>query len=375
MGTNKRILVYFKLFAMVDTSSFLRGLLKVQSIATDENFNRLHYKITATILLFFSLLISWAHFSGDAVDCDFPGRSHRSLDTYCYAHSTFLVERFITGTEREYVPHPGVAAHVKDDKLKFYGYYGWVYIVLFLQALSFYIPHYMWKSWEGGKLKMLTVELTSPVLRKDCIKENTEPLIDYFCSTLHSHNSYAYKYFFCEMLNFINAVGQICFMNVFIGEDFVYYGIDIIMFNREQIVGMTDPMERLFPVMTKCTYQTFGPSGTLENLEGMCTLTQNALNARIYAFLWFWFYILAIISAFVVICRVVILISRSIRLYVFQTSSSLNSGGDIDVVFHKLRIGDWFLLHMLQQNINPLAYKQLICGIAQHCDDSGVLDA
>lgn len=97
------------------------------------------------------------------------------------------------------------------------------------------------------------------------------------------------------------------------------------------------------------------------------------LNACFHAFLWFWFYISAIISAFAVICRIVTLIFRSnCRLYVFQISSSLNSGEDIDADFHTLRIGDWFVLHMLQQNVNPLAYKQLICGLAQHCNDSGV---
>lgn len=365
----------FELFTMLDVSSLLRGLLKVQSIATAGSFNRLHYQVTASILLFFSLVISWAHFSGDAVDCDFPGRPRGSLNTYCYAHSTFLVERFLTETTRENVPHPGISTHGKNDKLKFYGYYGWVYIVLFLQAISFYTPHYVWKSWEGGKLKTLTVGLTSPVLRKDCIKEKTEPLIDYFCSTLRSHNSYAYTFLFCEVLNFINAVGQICFMNVFIGEDFVYYGSDIIKFNRGETVGMTDPMQRLFPIMTKCIYETFGPSGTLTSLDGFCTLTQNALIAWIYAFLWFWFYILAIISAFVFVCRMVTLIFRSIRLHIFQKSSMMNSADDIYVVFHELRIGDWFLLHMLQQNVNPLAYKQLICGIAQRCDDSGIADA
>lgn len=357
---------------MLDATKLLRGLLKVHSVCTNENFNRLHYKITSTILLFFSLLISWAHFSGDAVDCDFPGRSPGSLNSYCYAHSTFLVERFLTATTGDNVPHLGVSPHIEGDKLKFYGYYRWIYIVLFLQAISFYIPHYMWKSWEGRKLKMFTAELTSPVIRKECIKEKTEPLIDYLRSTLHSHNSYAYKYFFCELLNLINVLGQICFMNAFIGEDFVYYGIDIIMFNREPTVGMTDPMERLFPVLTKCRYEMIGPSGTLQNLDGMCTLTQNALNAWIYAFLWFWFYILVITSAFVVICRIVTLVFHSIRLCVSRPSSSVNSGEDINIIFRKLRIGDWFVLHMLQKNVNPLAYKELIWGIARHCDDSGV---
>ena len=33
----------------------------------------------------------------------------------------------------------------------------------------------------------------------------------------------------------------------------------------------------------------YGPSGTIENKDGLCVLPLNIINEKIYVFLWFWF--------------------------------------------------------------------------------------
>lgn len=38
-------------------------------------------------------------------------------------------------------------------------YYQWVCIVFCFQALLFYIPRYLWKTWEGGRLRLLAKDL------------------------------------------------------------------------------------------------------------------------------------------------------------------------------------------------------------------------
>lgn len=85
-------------------------------------------------------------------------------------------------------------------------------ILLFLfQAVMFYIPRYLWKIWEGGKVKMLVMQLNSPILDDEVKRDRKTMLVDYFSLNLHNHNFYAFRFFLCEVLNFVNVIGQIYF--------------------------------------------------------------------------------------------------------------------------------------------------------------------
>lgn len=46
-----------------------------------------------------------------------------------------------------------------DDLVISQKYYQWVCIVFCFQALLFYIPRYLWKNWEGGRLRLLVKDL------------------------------------------------------------------------------------------------------------------------------------------------------------------------------------------------------------------------
>lgn len=83
--------------------------------------------------------------------------------------------------------------------------------MLLFQAIMFYIPRYLWKVWEGGKVKMLVMQLNCPIVDDSCKRDQKSMLVNYFALNLHNHNFYAYRFFFCEILNFINVVGQIYF--------------------------------------------------------------------------------------------------------------------------------------------------------------------
>ena len=57
-----------------------------------------------------------------------------------------------------------------------------------------------------------------------------------------------------------------------------------------------DPMSRVFPRVTKCTFHKYGGSGTIQNLDALCVLGMNILSEKIYVFLWFWLIILSIVT-------------------------------------------------------------------------------
>lgn len=50
------------------------------------------------------------------------------------------------------------AKHEKDEVIE-HSYYQWVGVVLFLQALTFYISHLFWKIWEKSKCFFVVVRI------------------------------------------------------------------------------------------------------------------------------------------------------------------------------------------------------------------------
>lgn len=80
-----------------------------------------------------------------------------------------------------------------------------------LQAGMFYLPRYIWKSCEGGRVRSLVQELNLPIVRGDLKQARVTLAVEYFANNFHHHNLYAYQFIVCELLNFVNVVGQIFF--------------------------------------------------------------------------------------------------------------------------------------------------------------------
>lgn len=64
------------------------------------------------------------------------------------------------------LPHPGIGPIYPNDEVKHHAYYQWVPFVLFAQAIFFYLPHLLWRTWEGGKIKKLVDGLQRAILSR-----------------------------------------------------------------------------------------------------------------------------------------------------------------------------------------------------------------
>jgi hypothetical protein len=78
-----------------------------------------------------------------------------------------------------------------------------------LQAILFYIPRWLWKNWEAGKVSALRMDLNLGIISDVEKKLKKKLLIDYLYSNLKHHNFWAYRYFFCEFLALLNVSGRI----------------------------------------------------------------------------------------------------------------------------------------------------------------------
>uniref|UniRef100_A0A224XSQ0 Innexin n=2 Tax=Panstrongylus TaxID=65342 RepID=A0A224XSQ0_9HEMI len=351
---------------MFDVFGNLKGLLRIDSVCIDNNVFRLHYKATVIILVAFSLLVTSRQYIGDPIDCLVDEIPLNVMDTYCWIYSTFTIPNRLGGTVGKDVVQPGVASHVEgEDEVKYHKYYQWVCFVLFFQAILFYIPRYLWKTWEGGRIKMLVLDLNCPVISEDCKEDRKKLLVDYFTSNLHTQNFYAIRFFICEVLNFVNVLAQIYFMDFFLDGEFTTYGSDVVRFTEMEPEEREDPMARVFPKVTKCTFYKYGPSGTVQRFDGLCVLPLNIVNEKIYVFLWFWFILLTLLSGLSLIYRIAVVVGPQIRLYLLRARSRLSPQDHIETITKKCQIGDWFVLYQLGKNMDAIIFKELLADLAK----------
>ena len=78
-----------------------------------------------------------------------------------------------------------------------------------LQAILFYIPRWLWKNWEAGKIQALMMDLDLGIISEVEKRQKKKLLLDYLYSNLKNHNFWAYRYFFCELLGLINVIGKL----------------------------------------------------------------------------------------------------------------------------------------------------------------------
>ena len=208
---------------------------------------------------------------GDPIDCIVDGVPGGIMDTYCWIHSTLSIPSRWVGEEGKVVPHPGISpiADLGDgEEVKYHKYYQWVCFVLFLQAAITYIPRYLWKSSEGGKIRLLVqstlfcswipkkmnltfklcfVGLQEPLLDSDARQGEIDNIVKYWRLHRGSHGLYALRFFACEVLNFVVVICQLYFTDFFLGYEFRNYGLDVVAYSEMEPEDRPDPMARVFP--------------------------------------------------------------------------------------------------------------------------------
>lgn len=356
----------------MDLFAGLKSFFKTDSTTIDNNVFRLHYKATAVILVAFSILVTGRQYIGDPIDCiskdDIPSDL---LDTFCWIHTTFSLPDAWFKKVGEEVPYPGVDKYTPGEKRVYHAYYQWVCFVLFLQAILFYIPRYFWKAMEGGRIKNLILGLNSPILPEETKTANKKLLVEYMTANLNNHSVYFMSYALAEIMNFVNVVGQIFLMDAFLGGEFSTYGSKVIQFTGWDWSVRYDPMIKVFPRLTKCTFHRYGSSGDVQRHDAMCILPINIINEKIYVFLWFWFIILAVASGIVLIYRVMIVFYPRSRFMVTRSRARLANQDNLEMIINKCKLGDWLLLDLLSKNLDPLNFRDVINDLARRLEGKG----
>ena len=119
----------------------------------------------------------------------------------------------------------------------------------------------------------------------------------------------------------------------------------------------------------------------------MCVLAQNIINEKIYMVFWWWLLVLFAVALSGVVIRMFCLawapsrvnsIKKRVNFAVWNKIRYRDNKGeegekDIETYFEKIlskhfigldgwtfRVGDWFLLHQISQNVDPLYFTLLV---------------
>jgi len=343
---------------------------KFDKVKIDNNVFRLHYKLTVMVFACAGILVSSGQYIGDPIDCIADGVPGGLMDTYCWIHSTFSIPSRWTGKQGMDVPHPGIAPLGDLDEnteVKYHRWYQWVGFFFGLQVLFFYLPRHLWKVTENGKVNMLIGGLKEPMISQKDKDAGIDTIVKYFKTHRGTHSLYALRFFGLEIWNFINVICQLYFIDFFLDYEFTSYGRDVLTYTGLEFEDRPDPMAKVFPKVTKCTFHLYGVSGTVQVKDGLCVLPLNIINEKIFIFVWFWMIFVAAVTGIYLLYRIATLLATQLRVALITTCGGKSTKrSDVEAILEPMsmsyfeKIGDWFLLRLICINLNPLVVNDLI---------------
>ena len=263
-------------------------------------------------------------------------------------------------------------------------YYQWVCFTLFFQSMLFFTPGWLWTWWEAGRMNQvvpqeMVVTVTDSRMpqfprpywlidanAEDVVQDRVTAMRQHFerhrgRSGSRSFHSYFLKFVFCEILTLINVIGQIFFINLFLGGMFTTYGGQVWEISNMDPEDRYDPMNLIFPKVAKCTFRRNGPSGTIETFDGLCVLPVNIINEKIYIFLWYWLVILTIITCIYLGYRLITFCSKSTRKATLRARANMLVDNEIvEGIIKKIGVGDWWFLCQLGANLDPVHFQSIV---------------
>ncbi|XP_030378418.1 innexin inx7 [Scaptodrosophila lebanonensis] len=375
---------------MLKTFSSISQYIKIDihRVIIDNFVFKLHYRLSFVILLAATLLITSRQYIGEHIQCISDAVVAPVINTFCFFTPTFTVVGNGTAPNKSLLSQQGIRPYDREtDTIKRHAYYQWVPFVLFAQAICFYIPHALWKKWEGGRIKALVFGLRMVGLAKylkgksldvdnlnlpsiGFVEQRVRDIRRTMIDRMRLNQSWGAHLVFCETLNLCNLLLQIYWTNSFLGNQFISLGPKVL---RERWVDKVDILDIVFPKMTKCTFFKYGSGGSLQEHDTLCVMALNIMNEKIYTILWFWYAVLLCLTILGLIWRVLTLFMYK-NLFFSKWSLYWAKPGRLDdkelsAVIEKCNFSNWMFLFFLRSNLSEFMFKKIIYHLASEFPD------
>uniref|UniRef100_A0A0K0FM44 Innexin n=1 Tax=Strongyloides venezuelensis TaxID=75913 RepID=A0A0K0FM44_STRVS len=297
--------------------NYINSVVREQPVSDSTDW--LNYYATSIMLAFFAFAISAKQYFGSPIQCwvpsEFRGGWEKYAEDYCFINNFYHVPF------GEDIPDD---VSEREDQIS---YYRWVPIVLFIQAICFYLPNWLWnilhKQTAVNPRAIVNEARKCKGLNGSERDQEIEVLSKYICesvmefdhnatlkiSTAKSGYNATALYLFSKFLYVINAIGQLFLLNHFLGGDYLNWGFETLY---DVAYGYEIRENSIFPRVIMCDFQV-RVLGNLQRHSVQCVIMMNMINEKLYLFLYFWLIFIAVISVFSFLYYFVVMMIPGLR--------------------------------------------------------------
>jgi len=310
------------------------------------------------LMVLCSILTSSKQFFGEPIQCKSHYFSPGMFGTYCFMAGTVTVlpenrtEELANGHA-----HLGISSDKSGRQMR-HNYYQWVPFILFFQAVLFYAPYRMWKSWEGGKLTKLLVKVSNDPLTETPLADQVLGISKFLAANPGWYTSFARKMVFCESSILVITVLQMYMLDLIFGGHFFSYGSEFM--NASYGWEHYRIVEEVFPLVTNCEMKYIGQGGSPASDTGVCVMAINILNQKIFMLSWYLHILIIMFTALQVLYNVFLMLAPGARYLMLRNQAKSLPSHLLSRINRFVGHGDFTLLMLIAKNIDSAQFETLL---------------
>jgi len=326
-------------------------------------------RVAAILTALSCIMVTSRNYIGDNINCYVASAGKeelKAIESYCFISSTFTLTNFTLTAptrgahpgvgpqpSRVFDPHAlaqeGIEGEDEEETIR-HAYYQWVPFLLALQSIMLYLPCMLWDAKEDGYLLQLLNGTHAVYVDQGEAKKKAEKSAALFNFSMnHTNRPFMIWFMVYEMVAVAIALGNMFLTNQFLGGRFFSFGASALRYLSSSAYESHNPLNVVFPKVGKCTWHSFGKSGTIVTKDSLCVLPLNIVNEKVYIVLYLAYIAVAVAVCLALVYHIVVISVPTMLEFVMRRRMKTAEGArNLVTVLEKSSRGDAFMLWCLQ---------------------------